>query len=185
MTKLYTKGGDAGRTSLIGGERVPKYDPRVEAYGTVDELTAFLALLGDKMAASEGCRKYVEDLHRFNSALMSVEALLAVGKGGRDKVAPLPEQTISSIESRIDDLQSKIKPITSFTIPGGCETVSLCHVCRTVCRRAERCAVRAADETGAIDTTALIFLNRLSDYLYALGRVLTEQFEIEEILWRP
>ena len=185
MTKLYTKGGDAGRTSLIGGERVPKYDPRVEAYGTVDELTAILALLGDKMAASEGCREYVEDLHRFNSALMSVEALLAVGKGGRDKVTPLPQQTISSIEMRIDDLQSKTKPITSFTIPGGYETVSLCHVCRTVCRRAERCAVRAADEAGTVDTSVLIFLNRLSDYLYALGRVLTEQFEIEEILWRP
>lgn len=185
MTRLYTKGGDAGKTSLIGGERVQKYDPRVEAYGTVDELTAFLALLGDKMAEKGGCSEFVEDIHRFNSVLMSVEALLAVGRGGEDKVKPLSGECISSIEGRIDDLQSRTKPITSFTIPGGCETVSLCHVCRTVCRRAERCAVRAAAESGNVDTSALIFLNRLSDYLYALGRVLTEKFDVEEILWRP
>lgn len=185
MTRLYTKGGDAGRTSLIGGERVAKYDPRVEAYGSVDELTAFLALLGDKMSSREGCEEYVEDIHRLNSTLMSVEALLAVGRGGEEKVKPLSEDCISAIEARIDDLQSKTRPITNFTIPGGCEIVSLCHVCRTVCRRAERRAVRAAAETGTVDASATIFLNRLSDYLYALGRALTEQFEVEEILWRP
>lgn len=182
--KLYTKGGDKGKTSLIGGERVAKTDERVEAYGSVDELTAFLALLGDSMAEKGADAEYVADIHRINSTLMGVEALLAVGEGGRDKVKPVSDEQTEWLEKRIDELQSRIAPITNFTIPGGCSVVSLCHVCRTVCRRAERAAIRAA-QSQDIDTSALIFLNRLSDYLYALGRVLTEFFEVEEILWRP
>lgn len=182
--KLYTKGGDKGKTSLIGGERVAKTDERVEAYGSVDELTAFLALLGDSMAEKGADAEYVADIHRINSTLMGVEALLAVGEGGRDKVKPVSNEQTEWLEKRIDELQSRIAPITNFTIPGGCSVVSMSHVCRTVCRRAERAAIRAA-QSQDINTSALIFLNRLSDYLYALGRVLTEFFEVEEILWRP
>ncbi|MBS6459690.1 MAG: cob(I)yrinic acid a,c-diamide adenosyltransferase [Alistipes sp.] len=182
--KLYTKGGDKGKTSLIGGERVAKTDERVEAYGSVDELTAFLALLGDSMAEKDADAEYVADIHRINSILMGVEALLAVGEGGQDKVKPVSNEQTEWLEKRIDELQSRIAPITNFTIPGGCSVVSMCHVSRTVCRRAERAAIRAA-QSQDIDTSALIFLNRLSDYLYALGRVLTEFFEVEEILWRP
>ena len=84
----------------------------------------------------------------------------------------------------MDALQAQTKPIMRFTIPGGCRVVSLCHVCRTVCRRAERYAVQAADNYG-VDCSAVIFLNRLSDYLYALGRTLTEVLQVEEIEWRP
>lgn len=182
--KLYTKGGDKGRTSLIGGERVAKTDERVEAYGSVDELTAFLALLGDSMAEKSVPKEHVADIHRINSILMGVEALLAVGEGGRDKVQPVNGENIDWIEQRIDELQSRIAPITCFTIPGGCAVVSMCHVCRTVCRRAERAAIRAS-QSHDIDPSALVFLNRLSDYLYALGRRLTEFFNVEEILWRP
>ena len=115
---------------------------------------------------------------------MGVEALLAVGEGGRDKVKPVSNEQTEWLEKRIDELHSRIAPITNFTIPGGCSVVSMCHVSRTVCRRAERAAIRAA-QSQDIDTSALIFLNRLSDYLYALGRVLTEFFEVEEILWQP
>lgn len=182
--KLYTKGGDKGKTSLIGGERVAKTDERVEAYGSVDELTAFLALLGDSMVEKGADAEYIADIHRINSILMSVEALLAVGKGGQDRVKPISGEKTEWLEKRIDDLQSRIAPIENFTIPGGCSVVSMCHVCRTVCRRAERAAIRAA-QSYDIDTSAPIFLNRLSDYLYALGRMLTEFFEVEEILWRP
>lgn len=182
--KLYTKGGDKGRTSLIGGERVAKTDERVEAYGSVDELTAFLALLGDSMSEKSVPEEYVADIHRINSILMGVEALLAVGEGGRDKVQPVSDENIGWIEQRIDELQSKIATIKNFTIPGGCAVVSMCHVCRTVCRRAERAAIRAS-QSHEIDASALVFLNRLSDYLYALGRWLTEFFKVEEILWRP
>lgn len=182
--KLYTKGGDHGRTSLIGGERVAKTDERVEAYGSVDELTAFAALLGDHIAKTDAPEQFATDIHRINSVLMSVEALLAVGEGGRDKVAPIDNKHIEWIESRIDELQAQTNPITNFTIPGGNIVVSLCHVCRTVCRRAERAAIRAA-QSHEIDESALVFLNRLSDYFYALGRVLTDIYCVDEILWRP
>ncbi len=182
--KLYTKGGDKGSTSLIGGERVAKTDERVEAYGSVDELTAFLALLGDSMVDKGIEDEYVADTRRINSILMGVEALLAVGECARDKVKPVGDENIDWIENRIDDLQSRIAPITNFTIPGGCTVVSMCHVCRTVCRRAERAAIRAS-QSHDIDESALIFLNRLSDYLYALGRRMTEFFKVEEILWHP
>lgn len=184
--KLYTKGGDKGRTSLIGGERVAKYDVRVEAYGTVDELTAQIALLGDTMAEQcpELSAEFLEELHRINSLLMSVEALLAVGRGGEGKVEPISAEAIEWIESRIDAMQTQIKPLDCFTIPGGCRVVSMCHVCRTVCRRAERYAVQAADDYG-VDGSAVVFLNRVSDYMYALGRVLTDRLQVKEIEWRP
>lgn len=182
--KLYTRGGDHGRTSLIGGERVAKTDERVEAYGTVDELTAFAALLGDNIAETDVEARFIDDIHRINSVLMSVEALLAVGEGGKEKVQPIAAEQIAWLEERIDALQAMSKPITNFTIPGGNKVVSLCHVCRTVCRRAERAAIRAA-QSHEIDESALVFLNRLSDYFYALGRALTDIYRVEEILWRP
>lgn len=183
--KLYTKGGDKGCTSLIGGERVPKIDPRVEAYGTVDELTAHIALLADRLAArsAELAKEFIPDLKRINSALMTVEALLAVGNGGQDKVAPLPKVVVSWIEGRIDNLQAQLKPITCFTIPGGCEMTSLCHICRTVCRRAERRAI-AVTELYQVDNNSMLLLNRLSDYFYALGRVLCDKLGESEFVWQ-
>ena len=160
--KLYTKTGDCGKTTLIGGERVSKCDVRVEAYGTVDELSANVALLSDMLREKEGTEEYVADLVRVGSHLMTVAAL----------------------EHRIDELSACVKPITKFTIPGGNRIVSMCHVCRTVCRRAERAALRANEE-HCVSCQALIYLNRLSDYLYILGRALNELFEVEEILWIP
>ena len=184
--KLYTKGGDKGKTSLIGGQRVAKNDIRVEAYGTVDELTAHIALFADRLTArcSDIAEQIIPDIKRINSALMTVEAHLAVGQGGKDKVTPLPDEVIAWIESRIDALQAELKPITCFTIPGGCEMTSLCHICRTVCRRAERQALRAAENCN-IDEQVIVYLNRLSDYFYLLGRTITHRSNVEEILWIP
>lgn len=182
--KLYTKTGDRGQTTLIGGERVSKCDVRVEAYGTVDELSANVALLTDMLREAEGTEEYVADLVRVGSQLMTVAALLAVGSGGEGKVAEPSEQVVAELEGRIDALTARVKPITKFTIPGGNRTVSMCHVCRTVCRRAERAALRA-NEAHGVSAQALIYLNRLSDYLYVLCRALNEQFEVEEILWIP
>ena len=182
--KIYTKRGDDGTTSLIGGERVPKYDPRVEAYGSVDELMAFTALLGDMMRGEVKLAKYVESIDRINCALMSVASLLAVGEGGADKVAPLDESKCAALESEIDQMQLLVQPITKFTIPGGCRVVSQCHVCRTVCRRAERAVLRAGAEFG-VDRGVQTYLNRLSDWFYLLGRVLTEHFAVCERLWIP
>lgn len=182
--KVYTKTGDKGTTSLIGGERVFKTDERVEAYGSVDELAAFTALLADNMRAEAGLADYVDDLNRILSRLMSVEALLATGASGSDKVAPLAPEVVAWMEGRIDAMQAALKPIDKFTIPGGNAVVSMCHVCRTVCRRAERAALRADAKYG-VDSAVLAFLNRLSDYFYLLGRTLTAHFEVEETLWIP
>lgn len=182
--KIYTKTGDAGTTSLIGGERVKKYDLRVEAYGTVDELTAHIALLSDMLTEDERTESMTEELYHIESQLMSVAALLAVGKGGEGKIAPIAKERITDLEKAIDRMQTELPEISKFTIPGGHRAVSLCHVCRTVCRRAERAALRAGDITE-VDSSATIYLNRLSDYLYSLGRLLTERLNVEEHLWIP
>ena len=182
--KVYTKTGDKGMTSLIGGERVFKTDERVEAYGSVDELSAFAALLTDRIRGDAALAAYVEDLNRILSRLMSVEALLATGEAGSDKVSPLAPEAVSWLESRIDTMHAALKPIDKFTVPGGDTAVSLCHVCRTVCRRAERAALRADAKYG-VDSTALVWLNRLSDYFYLLGRTLTAYYDVQETLWIP
>lgn len=183
--KVYTKTGDRGTTSLIGGERVPKSDERVEAYGTVDELTAFVALLADRLRESATVPAgVVEDLNRILSRLMTVEALLASDSAGRKQVPALPEDATAWLESRIDAMQAELPPIDKFTIPGGHTAVSLSHVCRTVCRRAERAALRA-DARYGVDPAALVWLNRLSDYFYVLGRHLTAFYGVRETLWIP
>lgn len=182
--KVYTKTGDKGMTSLIGGERVFKCDERVEAYGSVDELSAFVALLADRLRPDAALASHVEELNRILSRLMTVEALLATGEGGRDKMAPLAPECVAWLEACIDTMQAALPPIDKFTIPGGHEAVSLCHVCRTVCRRAERAALRA-DQRYGVDATALVWLNRLSDYFYLLGRTLTAHYREEETLWIP
>lgn len=122
--KVYTKTGDQGTTSLIGGERVFKSDERVEAYGSVDELMAFTALLGDHMRDEEGLSAYVDDIAQITSRLMTVSALLAVGQGGEGKVAPLAASSVEWLEHRIDAMQALVPPITKFTIPGGNAVVS-------------------------------------------------------------
>lgn len=182
--KVYTKTGDKGMTSLIGGERVFKCDERVEAYGSVDELSAFVALLTDRLRPDAALASHVEELNRILSRLMTVEALLATGEGGRDKMAPLAPECVAWLEACIDTMQAALPPIDKFTIPGGHEAVSLCHVCRTVCRRAERAALRA-DQRYGVDATALVWLNRLSDYFYLLGRTLTAHYRVGETLWIP
>lgn len=182
--KIYTKGGDKGRTSLIGGERVSKSDSRVEAYGTIDELTAFTALLADQLMADSRFVDCTEQLRQVESHLMTVAALLAVGEGGEDKVAALKATSTELLEQWIDAMQEALPAIDKFTIPGGDTRASLCHVCRTICRRAERATLRA-DEQYAVSHEAKIYLNRLSDYFYALGRTVVARAQVEEILWRP
>lgn len=181
--KIYTKGGDKGRTSLIGGERVSKFDTRVEAYGTIDELSAQVAMLRD-MLGGVSIAEFDEDLIEILRTLMSVESVLAVGKGGDDKVPGIPSAKIEWLEGRIDDINSTLPEIHFFTIPGGHVIVSQTHICRTVCRRAERHTCRAAAEHDILPG-ALRYLNRLSDYLYVLGRKLTERLNTEEVLWNP
>lgn len=181
--KIYTKSGDKGRTSLIGGERVSKYDSRVEAYGTIDELSAHIGMLRDMLAGSSA-PEYGEDLIAILRTLMSVESILAVGKGGYDKIPDIRPESIAELESRIDEINSTLPEIHCFTLPGGHVIVSQAHICRTVCRRAEREACRAVAQHEILPN-ALRYINRLSDYLYVLGRKLAERLNAEEILWEP
>lgn len=185
MTKIYTKTGDKGTTSLVGGERVSKIDERVEAYGTVDELGSFTACLSDHLRADGALSEYLDDLNRIASQLMSVAALLAVGRGGEGKLPDISREAIGYLEERIDAMQARVQPIAKFTVPGGHPAVSLCHVCRTVCRRAERASLRAAALHPTISANTLAYLNRLSDYFYLLGRTLTEYYKVDETLWIP
>lgn len=184
--KLYTKTGDNGTTSLIGGERTEKYDLRVEAYGAVDELIAFTALLADKLIDDERTDHLAQELRLIESRLMTAAALLATGadNGLAPKVMPIATEHIEALERLIDKYQAEVKPLDKFTIPGGHRAVSLCHVCRTVCRRAERAALLARAEFPG-DNSAAIYLNRLSDYFYILGRLLSERLKVEEHLWIP
>lgn len=182
--KVYTRTGDKGTTSLVGGERVFKTDERVEAYGTVDELMAFTALLGDTLRPEAVLAPQVDELNRIECRLMTVAALLATGREGAGKVARLDAEAVGWLEGRIDAMQAVVPEIARFTVPGGHAAVSMCHVCRTVCRRAERAALRADARYGA-DAAALAYLNRLSDYFYLLGRLLTLHFGVEETLWEP
>ncbi|MFI3247921.1 MAG: cob(I)yrinic acid a,c-diamide adenosyltransferase [Rikenellaceae bacterium] len=182
--KVYTKCGDKGTTALVNGDRVKKYDDRVEAYGTVDELSAFLALLGDKMRANDGLGRYVDDINKINSMLMNIEAHLAAGEPVKYPLPEVSDKSIEELEQSIDHMQSMLPTIMKFTIPGGCELNSLSHVCRTICRRAER-RVAVVIEQYTIEPNVATYINRLSDYLYLLGRTLTKHCEAEEILWIP
>lgn len=180
---IYTKGGDKGTTCLIGGERVTKYDARVEAYGTIDELSAQIGMLRD-MLTETGINEFDDDLISILGRLMNIESLMAIGQGGEGKVKDILAADIEYLEMRIDEISATLPPIENFTIPGGHIAVSQAHICRTVCRRAERQAYRAACEYE-ISRNSLVYLNRLSDYLYVLGRRLALLLGTDETLWVP
>lgn len=178
---IYTKTGDKGTTSLIGGARVDKFDARVEAYGTVDELQAHVALLADMLAERLDDEVMQEWLATIVNELMSVESLLAQQEGAR-YIEPLSAQSVLRLEEQIDSMTEQLPRINRFTVPGGCVVASQCHVARTVCRRAERRAVYAAS-LYEVDSSVLSYLNRLSDWLYAFGRYLYVRFDVPENLW--
>ncbi|MBQ8864393.1 MAG: cob(I)yrinic acid a,c-diamide adenosyltransferase [Rikenellaceae bacterium] len=180
---VYTKTGDEGCTSLIGGQRVDKFDVRVEAYGAVDELQAHVALLGDMTAEKLNDARVGEWIERIVCELMTVESLLAQGENAK-YIQPLDEQKVLRLEQQIDEMTSALPRIDKFTIPGGSAVCSQCHVARTVCRRAEREAVRASRDYE-VDTTSLRYLNRLSDWLYTFGRYLFVRLGVTEKLWIP
>ena len=182
--KVYTKTGDGGTTSLIGGERVSKADLRVEAYGTVDELAAHIALLGDMMSAEDGLGGQVAAIEEIQKDLMTLEALLATGRGGEGKVAALPERAVERLEKEMDAMGEGLPPLKGFVLPGGHPIVSQSHVCRTVCRRAERASVRVSGEYFVPPVVAN-YLNRLSDWLYVVGRKAVEILHVKEIYWMP
>lgn len=181
--KVYTKKGDRGTTSLRGGERVPKCDLRVEAYGTVDELSAHAALLADMMRGHGGFGAEADGVARVLSDLMYVEAALAAGKDAKPGTGEIPAGAVARLEAEIDRMSAALEPPRGFAIPGGHPIVSQSHVCRTVCRRAERAAAAA----GACDYApqSAAYLNRLSDWLYLVGRTAVKTLGVKEVIWTP
>lgn len=179
--KVYTKTGDQGTTSLIGGKRVKKYNDRIEAYGAVDELTAFLGLIRDA-----GVNANIQDqITVIQDNLMVLGAELAADEGfDLSKIPTVKEHFIIWLEQRIDEFEEALPPVTAFVLPGGHLAVSYCHIARTVCRRAERRAIYLSEQFE-ISNLTIQYLNRLSDYLFVLSRKLSKDFNADEILWEP
>jgi cob(I)alamin adenosyltransferase len=178
LTRIYTRAGDAGETSLGDGSRVPKTDLRIEAYGTVDELNSLLALA---LASSELPTEFRPWLERIQNELFDLGADLSVPlEDERERLRVAPEQ-VEWLEQLCDLVNERLEPLKSFVLPGGGEAAARLHVARTVCRRAERAAVELA-ETAEINPLALAYLNRLSDLLFILARAASAG---NELLWKP
>ena len=179
--KIYTKTGDKGTTSLIGGKRVPKYHKRIEAYGTIDELMAFTGMLYDQMEQ----KNHKQFLLEIQDRLMTCATILAADCDDCDFKLPLIYDTdIELLEKEMDKLQEDLPRLTNFILPGGHTTVSFCHIARTVCRRAERLTIIVNEEDGNADMVVK-YLNRLSDYFFILSRKLSIELKSEEITWIP
>jgi len=177
--KIYTKTGDAGETSLIGGSRVPKYHPRIEAYGTMDELNAYIGLIRDYLTDE----KTKNTLLRIEEILFAGEAMLADEKNIKaTQLSPITEQDILLLEHEIDIMNDSLPELHSFIFPGGHFIVSFCHIARCVCRRAERVVIKLSIDFE-VDKNIIKFLNRLSDYLFVLSRKIAHELGISEILW--
>ena len=179
--KVYTKTGDKGDTSLFGGKRVPKYDLRINAYGTSDELNSWIGILRDQ----EIDTSYISVLIEIQDRIFTLGSQLAADPDKpKLKMPKLEEKDIQLLEKEMDSMSVDLPEMTNFTLPGGHTTVSYCHVARTVCRRCERLVVELArDET--IDALIIQYLNRLSDYLFVLSRKITQDLGVKEAIWRP
>ena len=180
--KIYTKTGDKGETSLIGGTRVPKFHERIEAYGTLDELNSFVGYLRDQL----------NDVHlrdvllKIQENLFTAESILATDSD-REITRSLPVLTDSHVlmlEQEIDAMNEHLPVITSFILPGGHPLVSLCHICRTICRRGERTIIKLAVE-NEVDEILIKYVNRLSDYFFVLARELAFVHHIPDLPWKP
>jgi cob(I)alamin adenosyltransferase len=180
--KIYTKTGDRGETSLIGGSRVPKYHDRIEAYGTLDELNSFIGLLCDQDIDDH----YKDILLIIQDRVFTIESLLATEPGYQPE-NPHPrmhEEDILLLESEIDKMNEDLPPLVSFVLPGGHKTVSYAHVARCVCRRAERLTIKLST-SSPVDFILIRYLNRLSDYLFVLARKLGHDLNVPEKIWKP
>jgi cob(I)alamin adenosyltransferase len=177
-SKIYTRTGDEGYTSLVGGKRVPKTNFRIEAYGTVDELNACIACLIDEINQ----RQDRELLVRIQSNLFSIGGYLAT-EDDREKTCRISEEEVNLLEAEMDKIDEWVPPLRHFVLPGGCRSNSLAHVCRTVCRRAERCMYKVNKKGGKLDPVILKYINRLSDFFFLFARKQNNINNIDEIIW--
>lgn len=184
--KIYTKGGDKGTTSLVGGKRVPKNHPRVEAYGDLDELISFIGII----ISDTGIDEVKANLLKIQQDLMLISAHFA-SDGSSKALKDIKEEDIEFMEKEIDRMTALLPPQTAFILPGAPRVSSECHVARTICRRAERHALAIgtggeANETVTEQTgRGMRYLNRLSDYLFTLARYLCNENKEKEVFWLP
>lgn len=186
--KIYTKTGDKGNTALIGGRRVPKHHIRIETYGTIDELNSHLGLLRDGAIDIH----YKDILEIIQNNLFTIGAALATDpekvilKNGKNRlnISKVNSTDIQLLEKEIDDMNIELPEMTHFVLPGGHQTVSFCHIARCVCRRAERIAT-SLNEVTPLESEILVYLNRLSDYLFVLARKLSHELSAKEVKWIP
>ena len=180
--KTYTRTGDEGMTSLVGGLRVAKYDDRVEAYGTVDELSAFVGVLHDQEGVAEEIKQVLEAIQ---DKLFTLESHFAIEDGAEVKkmIPQLADEDVCYLEQQIDKMNAQLPELKSFVIPGGNLRASYAHVCRTVCRRAERQGWKLASQ-HEVDSVDLKYLNRLSDYFFVLARFFGKDESATENCWK-
>ena len=177
---IYTKTGDKGKTSLVGGQRVPKTHRRIESYGTIDELNSFIGLLMTELEEQHD----IEFLAFIQHKLFTVGSYLATDQTTTElKIeSRITPESITKVEEEIDRIDGELPKMTNFVLPGGCRSASLAHVCRTVCRRAERIIYALAEEFE-VEEPVLVFINRISDYLFVLARKECLKNNGEEIIW--
>lgn len=180
--KIYTKTGDKGQTSLVGGQRVSKCCDRLESYGTVDELNSHLGVLITYCTAEED-KAFLTDVQ---GKLFIVGGYLATDNSTHEirQGNIVTEEMVNAIETEIDRLQELLPPLRLFILPGGCRGAAYAHVCRTVCRRAERCILRLVECGAEVDENVTAYVNRLSDYLFVLARKLNVDDGTEDVVWR-
>lgn len=181
--KIYTKVGDKGTTSLIGGTKVPKSHLRIEAYGTIDELNSHIGLSRDLLTDE----KTRELLLEIQDRLFTIGSSLACDpiKEPKMRIPDLKDTDVALLENEIDRMNELLAPMKNFILPGGHATVSSLHIARCVCRRAERCCVRLELESLEVEPVILQYLNRLSDYLFVLARYAGYLLNVAEIAWKP
>ena len=178
--KIYTKTGDTGETSLFGGARVPNSHLRVEEYGTVDELNSYIGLLCDLIDTPQ----YQLVLKEIQDRLFTIGSVLANDPSKSMMVPDIKVEDVQLLENEIDKMEDELPALKNFILPGGHQTVSFCNIARTVCRRAERLVV-ALDAIEKIDPLSIKYLNRLSDYLFVLGRKVGKDLGAAEVIWKP
>lgn len=179
--KIYTKTGDKGQTSLIGGTRVPKHHIRIETYGTVDELNSHIGLIRDQPIDDHSKKILIE----IQDRLFTIGSSLASDpEKSKMKIPDLKEEDITLLEQEMDKMNETLPEMRSFVLPGGHTTVSFCHIARCVCRRAERLTIHLS-ENSFVSDLVIKYLNRLSDYLFMLSRKLTHDLHAQEIPWKP
>lgn len=178
--KIYTKKGDQGTTQLIGGKRVSKDSIKIEAYGTVDELNSYVGLIRDQLSQ----KSEIDELLEIQDRLFTIGSILASTSDSKMKLPEIEEMDVTRLEQWMDQMDEVLAPMTNFVLPGGHTTVSFTHIARCVCRRAERIVVELSHQEK-INPLILVYLNRLSDYLFVLSRKLTMDLNAQEIAWKP